>query len=351
MANLIEVVLKAKDGGVSQALSGASRAFGFFGNTAATALGFLTGTLMKGALDNIAKLGKQALGMAMEFEESTAVLGVAARGWGKDVEELRKIAMAVGEDTRLLGVTSSGAADAMLELAKAGIELGPALGNLNGYMEEGQELGGALGAAIRTAAASELDMVEATELGVALLSNFGQEARDAGLSGEYLTDALDSLVRTADASVSSVTELRDSLSSVGPTASGLGIPLDDVNVALAQLSNAGIRGATAGTALRSMLNSFIRDTGPAKEAWAELGMSIYDAQGAMRPLPDIFEEMRTKMAGMTEEQRNLIIKNTAGIYGQKAMIPLLKAGAKGWEEMAGKILLRRLGLWSIQRPA
>jgi TP901 family phage tail tape measure protein len=339
MASIVELVLKTVGGAAAERdVRGVGDAFSGLGGIVTTALGTLAGSLMHDALNNMKKLGSKALDMAGEFEQTTAVLGVSARSWGKDTEELREIAMKVGADTRLLGVTSSGAAEAMLELARAGIDSSTSLGDLNGYMNDGIPLGGALGAAIRTAAASELDMVKASELGISMLANFGHEMEKTGKDkSTFFTDALDELVRGADASTASVKDLQASLIQAGPMASAFRMSISEVNTSLGLMANAGIKGTKAGTALRSMLNYMIRDTAKSKKAWKLLEMGLYDAEGNMRPLRDVIDEMGPKLAGLTEKQQDFVIKNLAGVHGQKALLPLLKAGAEGWDKMASGI--------------
>lgn len=307
-----------------------------------TALGNIIATgvtsLISGAAKVASKAFKLAIGgmqkatvMATGFQSQLAGLNIAASTTGLTFDELHDISLMVGGDTRLLGVSATGAADSMTNLFKAGLTASDVLGNFNGYLEEGGQLGGALRAAIDLAAASELNMVEASDLAAITMATFGIEAED-------ITAAMNNFVKAADASVADVSDLRDAMVNLGPTAAAFGFTLEDTNNALAILSTRGIAGAEAGTALKSMFTNIMRTTPKVKGMLEKLNVALYDEQGAMLPLPTIMAQFEAGMAGMTEEQRNNAIQTVAGTYGMKAMQTLLSEGTEGWNAMAAATL-------------
>jgi TP901 family phage tail tape measure protein len=295
-------------------------------NIALSAARELAGALQAAVVDSVKLAGS--------FESQVAELGIAAKESGLSTEQLHDAALAVGGDTRLLGVSATGAADAMTGLFKAGLTAGEIFGDLDGYMAGTSELGGALRASIDLAAASQLDMVEASDLAAITLATFGGELGTTEERAAFVNAAMDNFVKAADASVSEVPGLADALTNVGSTAAMLGIPLEDVVNALALLSTRGIQGAEAGTALKSMLTNMQRPTEDTTAAWNDIGVSMYDAEGNMRALPAIMTDVEGGLSGMTEEQRNLWVQQVAGTYGMKAMATLLAEGKVGWEDMA-----------------
>ncbi len=112
-----------------------------------------------------------------------------------------------------------------------------------------------------------------------------------GLGADDATYIADSFVSAADASISEVSDLTAALTTFGPTAATFNMTLGEVNQTLGILSERGIMGAEAGTALKSMLTNMMRPTKEVKEAWAALGISMYDAQGALRPFPQIIGDL------------------------------------------------------------
>ena len=203
-----------------------------------------------------------------------AILETAAGSTGLSMSELSDIAIAVGGVTRILGASASGAAEAMTGLFKAGLDSTAIFGDLNSYMEDGTQLGGALAAAFNLAAASELDVTQASDLAAIALAGFGSELTTGEERAKFIEEALNNFVQTADASVAEVEDLAEALKMVAPTAGAVGYSIEDVNNALGILSTRGISGSMAGTSLNSMLTS-LRDLTPqAEEALDKFGIKV-----------------------------------------------------------------------------
>jgi len=311
--------------GMQQGFSDAETKLTNFGNTA-TAAG--TNLVKLGA--PLVALGGAVAVVAGDFEGSMNILNVAAGGSNTTLEDLRKTAIKAGADVNLVGVSASDVATAMTNFTKAGVPVNTMLGSMEGYLAGTAQMGGTLRAAIDLAAASELDLEEASRLVITTLATFGKGAGSA-------SDAMDLMVRAADASVLSVNDIKEALINVGPTMSGFGVPLGEVVTALALLSTRGITGAEAGTALQSMMLNLMRTTPDVTKTLDALNVSLYDQDGALKPLPTIIGDLQRAMAGMTEEQRNATIITLAGTYGQKAMNTLLTEGAPGWDAMTTAI--------------
>jgi TP901 family phage tail tape measure protein len=233
---------------------------------------------------SLAAVAKEAVQTAADFEAQMNVLSMAARSSGTSLEDLRKAAIQVGADTELVGISASEAADAMTNFYKTGLTTTEIFGDLNSYLQGTASLGGALRAAIDLAAASELNLGEASRAVAVAMKTFGLSAEDA-------TRIANSFIQTADASVAEVSDLVAALENVGPTAASFGWSLEDVNTALAILSTRGIKGAEAGTALKSMLLHLMSGTKETTEALADLGVELYDAEGRLKSLPTIIQEL------------------------------------------------------------
>lgn len=268
-----------------------------------------------------------AVDQAADFESQLNILTVAARSSGTTMEDLSSAALQVGSDSTLVGISASQAADAMTNFYRAGLNTTDVFGDLQGYLSGTVPLSGALRAAIDLAAASELDLAQASTVTTIAMSTFGLGAQDAATIAN-------SFVGAADASVASVGGLADALVNVGPVAASMGMSLEDTNIALAMLSTRGIQGSEAGTALRSMLLHLQSGTTPVTEALDALNISLYDQQGNMLPLPTIIGNLQTAMSGLTQEQRNQYMQTLAGTYGLGAMNVLVGEGIAGWDEMA-----------------
>lgn len=275
-------------------------------------------------------IGKRMLGTAASFEAQMNIMALAAARSGTSLDTLSDAAIAVGGDVRLVGIDALQAAGAMTNFYKAGLSTSDIMGDLDSYLTEGTELTGALRAAIDLAAASELDLAQASDVVAVAMATFGLDASEAS----RITDGF---VRAADSSLSSVGTLAEALSNFGPTAAAFGWSLEDTNAALAILSNSGVQGAEAGTNLKSMMTNLMRPTDKVTKMLKKLNVTLYDEEGATRSLPDIIGQLAEATKDMTDEQKNNTITTLAGTYGMKAMQILLKSGTEGWDEMTGMI--------------
>jgi TP901 family phage tail tape measure protein len=272
--------------------------------------------------------------LASEFQDSLVVLQLSARDTGLSLEGLSDVALQVGGDTSLVGVSATGAAEAMTGLFKAGLDTTEVFGDLNGFMNETAELGGALRASIDLAAASELDMVQASDLAAVALSTFGGNLETTEERAKFVNDAMNNFVQAADASVADVGDLAQALKNVGPTAASMGFEIEEVNNGLAILSTRGINGAEAGTQLKSMLLNLTRPVGKVQETLRDLNVELFDQEGNMKDLRTIIGDLQVGMEDLTQEQRNLAIQTLAGSFGQAGLNTLLAEGVEGWDAMA-----------------
>ena len=326
----LDIIVGAKDN-ASKVLGGLGKTLGKVGKIAAV-LGVTSAITGIGIA--AVKTAKDAIKLATDFETQMAILSIAAQGSGESFAGLHDAAIAVGGDISLLGVSASGAADSMTGLYKAGLTTTEIFGDLQGYMAGTAELGGALRASIDLAAATELDMVQASDLAAIALATFGGEMKTEAERAEFVNFAMNNMVKAANASVAEVSDLSAALSTIGPTAAAFGWGIDELNNALALLSTRGISGAEAGTSLKSMLTNMMRPTTKTVDAMNALGISLYDSEGNMRSLKNIVGQFSTSLAGMTEEQRNAYIQQIAGTYGMKALQTLMAEGVEGWDAMA-----------------
>lgn len=334
-AGLDDAVGRARSFGdrIRGALGGAVQSAGL---AAAAGLTVVTGAAVG--------LAASSVGVATEFQSSMAIMSTAVDpvtlGVGTTAEAMgimSDAALQVGSDTALVGVSASTSAEAITGLYKAGLSTNELFGDLQGYLAGTAELGGALRASIDLAAASELDMVQASELASITLATFGGHLETEAERAEFINGAMNNFVQTADASVASVGDLQAAFVNIGPTAAAMGLGVEDVNVALGILSTRGITGSEAGTALKSMLVNLQRTTPEVTDTLDALGVSLYDAQGTMYSMPEIIGQLETSMAGMTEEQRQQTVVTLAGSYGMNAMNALLGEGVTGWENMEAAV--------------
>lgn len=112
-----------------------------------------------------------------------------------------------------------------------------------------------------------------------------------GLSLDETAELVDKMAKASSKSNTSVAQLGDAILTVGGTAKNLAGGTTELSTALGILADNGIKGAEGGTALRNIILSLSAPTEKAAIEMQELGLSAYDADGKLRPMQDIFEDL------------------------------------------------------------
>jgi hypothetical protein len=111
-----------------------------------------------------------------------------------------------------------------------------------------------------------------------------------------MANITDVLAAAASAGALDVVDMGNSMKYVGPIAASLGVSLEDTAAAMVVLSNSGIKGEQAGTALRGIMASILDPSKEAEKAIKALGLSFDDISPKSNSLSEIMEKLR--VAGM-----------------------------------------------------
>lgn len=242
-----------------------------------------------------------------DFDDALSEIAARTGATATEMDSVRAMAIKMGQDT---AYSSTQAAEAMLQLLASGY-------NLDQTFQ-------ALPATLNAAAAGAMDLGYTADVVTDALAMWG-------LGADQATMVADTLARGAGASSAEINDLAQGLANVGPLAAQFGLSLNDTVAILSAFSERGIKGAEAGTQLRSMLNNMTRDTEDVTGAWEALGISMYDAEGNVRPLLDVFGEMNTRLndGSYTQEEQIDILKTLGGTYGQMGLAILTGGDAMG----------------------
>lgn len=306
-------------------------------NIVAKILGSIT-DLGRAVSDVAGDVIKKSTSMAGEFDEKIRIMEIAARSSGESFDVLRDAAIKVGGDTRLLGVSAVGAADSLTSLYKSGLTTAQIMGDMNGYMEEGAELGGLLRASIDLASASTLDMAGAADFSIEIMSAYKNALEEGADVTQFAADSMDLIVRAADASTAEVEDLTWALRYSAPAAAQSGISIGELTTGLAMLADMGIKGSAAGTQLRNIILSLKNPTKKAAGMMDELRVSMYDLDtGAARPLQDVLIDLKTATEGMTDAQRDNALGSLVSKANLGALMSLVEGSDDGWNTMTTNI--------------
>lgn len=267
---------------------------------------------------------KESIQVGKQFESSMSQVA-ATMGINKLSEDyaiLEEKAKEMGATTRY---TASEAADALNYLALAGY-------NATTAVE-------ALPQVLSLAQAGGMDLARASDMITDTMSALHLTSEDTQVTLNNMTEMIDKMARTAQRSNTSVAQLGDAMLTVGGTAANMSGGLTEINTMLGILADNGIKASEGGTHLRNILLKMSKPTKNMKALMSELNLEFYDAQGALRPLPDIFLEMKQKMDDMemSQQQRDSLINKAFNPTDIAAVNALLGTTSERFEELKNEI--------------
>lgn len=228
---------------------------------------------------------------AATFQQAMTEISARTGLVGEDLERVRQFALQMGADTVFSGQQ---AADAFLQLLTSGSSVAEAM-----------EI---LPSVLNAAAASGGDLGQTADTLTDIMAAFGLEAEDAA-------GVVDSLARASGSSSATLQDLGQGFANVGNVARNFGLSVDQTAAILAIFSENGIKGAEAGTQLRSMLLNMTRPTEETQAAWTRLGVSMYDADGNVRDLSAVLQELDAALDQLPVDEQNELMYRLAGSYG------------------------------------
>ena len=265
------------------------------------------GTAMRQMGTNLS-LGGAALGApfviaAREAANFTLAMAQVRANTNATEAQFAKLNAAARQMGVQMGQSPTEVANAMNELAKAGV-------NADGVIA-------GIGPVLALAAADNMELARAVEVVIGTMSQFGLATSDFGSIADRLQAA-------ANASVTSVDLIGESLSYVGPQAQAAGQSLDDVLAAMGALAQGGIRGSMAGTQLARVLEAMTSE----EAKFNALGVSVRDATGNLRPFMDVIRDLGGATAGMNNADRLAAFMDIFDIRGARAAITLSNLGGE-----------------------
>ena len=262
------------------------------------------GSSLMGVTYTMAGLGGVAVKTGMDFTKSMSKVRALTGANDKEFEKLTNTARELGRTTTF---TAKESADALGFLALAGYDVNQACEALPTI------LAGAQAGAMDLATASD----KATD-SISSLGYIGEEA--VKMLPEYMNKVAQA---SADANTS-MEQLMDAFIKCGGQMDNLNIPLDTSISMLGVLSNRGIKGAEAGNSLNSILINMTKKSGESAKAMDELGLSMFDAEGNIRPVEDVMKDLAKALSGLSEEKQVNLINMIGGKTQAKTLQKLLQ---------------------------
>jgi TP901 family phage tail tape measure protein len=193
-----------------------------------------------------------------------------------EMQQLSKAARELGATTAF---NAQQAAEAESVLAGAGLKV--------------NEILGATPSVLNLAAAGTLALSDAAEIATGIMSGMGKSVAD-------LPKINDVLVKTAADTKTTVLELGQAFGNVAPIANAFGMSLEDTSAALGILAQNNIKGAEAGTQLKSLLNALSNETPSLTAMLGKYGLTMADVNVETKGYNTVMENLRKAHLSATD---------------------------------------------------
>lgn len=228
----------------------------------------------------------KATSLAMDWQKGMAQINVTA---GLSNDELAKMSdqmLAIGKRN---SAPLEEVPQAFNKIISAGLDANTALASLEPTLQ--------------AAKAGFVDIETVAAAGVNVMNSAGLKdiVDETGKKIPAIAQSYDILFATLQKGAASMGEVAQYLPTIVPTAKNAGISLDQASGAFAFLTAQGVNAASAATQLNGAFNALSNPK--LLGNFKAIGVSIYDAKGKMRSMPDIVSDLAKSLDGLSDKAK------------------------------------------------
>ncbi len=236
------------------------------------------------------------------FEESMSRVKALSNATDSELMSLTRTAERLGKSTQF---SATQAAEAMQFFALAGFKTSDIIASME--------------PTLALAAAGKLEIAQAADIAAKVMAGMG-------LHAEELSGVVDTLAKAMTTANTDLLQLGEALGVVGPLGKSVGKDLAELTASIQTLSDAGIQGAEAGTALRNLLIRMTDVGGPASQELERIGVAVADDAGRIKNLSRIIGDLARATSNMTDIQKSSTLSTIGGARAVAALNVLISKG-------------------------
>lgn len=243
--------------------------------------------------DAVRELGQKAIEAAKyvvevgsKFEASMSKVEALSGASTEQLEQMSQKAQELGSSTKF---SASEVADGFSYMALAGWDANQSIAAIEGI--------------VNLAAASEMELADASDMVTDYLSAFGMEASEAGKMADMMAYAQANSNTTTQ-------QLGDAFGNCAANMNAAGQDMKTTTSFLEAFANQGIKGSEAGTKLSAIMRDI---TAKMKDGAIQIGdtsVAVTDSEGNFRDLTDIMLDVEAATEGMGTAERSAALSAT-----------------------------------------
>lgn len=257
---------------------------------------------MAAVLSQVGKYASDAIDIGKDYTAMMSEVQALSGATGSDLALLQNTAREYGATTVF---SATEAAEALKYMSLAGWDA--------------QQSSSALGGVLNLAAASGMELGQASDMVTDYLSAFGMEAQDSAYFADMLAYAQAN-------SNTSAAQLGEAYRNSAANLNAAGQDVETVTSMLEAMANQGYKGSEAGTALTAVMRDITNNMEDGAIKIGETSVAVSDAQGNFRDLTDILLDVEKATNGMGEADRAAALGATFTADSTKGLNLMLNEG-------------------------
>lgn len=259
---------------------------------------------MAAVLSQVGKYASDAIDIGKDYTAMMSEVQALSGATGSDLALLQNTAREYGATTVF---SATEAAEALKYMSLAGWDA--------------QQSSSALGGVLNLAAASGMELGQASDMVTDYLSAFGMQAQDSAYFADMLAYA------QANSSTSAA-QLGEAYRNSAANLNAAGQDVETVTSMLEAMANQGYKGSEAGTALTAVMRDITNNMEDGAIKIGETAVAVSDAQGNFRDLTDILLDVEKATNGMGEADRAAALGATFTADSTKGLNLMLNEGVE-----------------------
>lgn len=259
---------------------------------------------MAAVLSQVGKYASDAIDIGKDYTAMMSEVQALSGATGSDLALLQNTAREYGATTVF---SATEAAEALKYMSLAGWDA--------------QQSSSALGGVLNLAAASGMELGQASDMVTDYLSAFGMQAQDSAYFADMLAYAQAN-------SNTSAAQLGEAYRNSAANLNAAGQDVETVTSMLEAMANQGYKGSEAGTALTAVMRDITNNMEDGAIKIGETSVAVSDAQGNFRDLTDILLDVEKATNGMGEADRAAALGATFTADSTKGLNLMLNEGVE-----------------------
>ncbi len=268
----------------------------------ASAVGTAVTTAVAAVSAGVVAAVSAAVSVGSDFESAMSEVAAISGATDDELQKLSDKAKEMGSSTKY---SATEAAEALKYMSLAGWTA-----------EQSTE---ALDGVLNLAAASGMELSEASDMVTDYLSAFGMSAEESAYFADLLSYAQSNSNTTAEA-------LGEAYKNCAANLNAAGQDVETVTSLLSSMANQGLKGSEAGTALAAIMRDITNEMQDGEIAIGDTSVAVADANGNYRDLTDILADVEKATDGMGTAEKAAALSSTFTSDSIKGLNLILNEG-------------------------